>query len=353
MKRPIMIMAGGTGGHVFPALAVADYLDEKEIPLLWLGTEKGLEARVVPEAGYRLLTLSIAGIRGKGIFTILLAPFKILFAVMQAIKIMITHRPAAVLGMGGFASGPGGIAAWLMRTPVIIHEQNAVAGMTNRWLSKIATKVFEAFPNTFPEKRSAQHVGNPVRDSIVNLIKQIKPKSEKRILIVGGSLGAMTLNNVVPAAISLLGEKPQIWHQTGQRDLEQTKVQYKEAGIEARVEAFLDDIEQAYAWADFVICRAGALTISELTAAGLPAVLVPYPYAVDDHQTANAHYLADAGAAIIIQDSDLTKEKLAPVIEEWISSPELISEMSSKAKKMAVIGATEQVAESIMEVAYG
>ena len=353
MKRPIMIMAGGTGGHVFPALAVADYLKAKEIPLLWLGTEKGLEARVVPEAGYRLLTLSIAGIRGKGIFTMLLAPFKTLFAVIQAIKIMITHRPAVVLGMGGFASGPGGIAAWLMRIPVIIHEQNAVVGMTNRWLSKIATKVFEAFPGAFLEKRSAQHVGNPVRDSIVNLTKQIKPKSEKRILIVGGSLGAMTLNNVVPAAMSLLVEKPQIWHQTGQRDFEQTKDRYKEAGIEARVEPFLDDIDQAYAWADVVICRAGALTISELAAAGLPAVLVPYPYAVDDHQTANAHYLADAGAAIIIQDSDLTKEKLAPIIEDWITTSELISDMSVKAKRMAMTGATEQVAESIMEVAYG
>jgi len=213
--------------------------------------------------------------------------------------------------------------------------------------------VFEAFPNTFPEKRSAQHVGNPVRNSIVNLIKQIKPKSEKRILIVGGSLGAMTLNNVVPASLSGLSEQPQIWHQTGQRDLEQTKDRYKEVGIEARVEAFLDDIDQAYAWADLVICRAGALTVSELAAAGLPAVLVPYPYAVDDHQTANAHYLADAGAAIIIQDSDLTKEKLASVIEEWISSPELISDMSSKSREMAMTGATEEVGESIMEVAYG
>ncbi len=353
MKRPIMIMAGGTGGHVFPALAVADYLNAREIPLLWLGTEKGLEARVVPEAGYRLLNLSIAGIRGKGFLTILLAPFKILFAVTQAIKMMITHRPAAVLGMGGFASGPGGIAAWLMRTPVIIHEQNAIAGMTNRWLSKIATRVFEAFPGTFPEKRSAEYVGNPVRDSIVNLTKQIKPNSEKRILIVGGSLGAMSLNRVVPGSLSQLSEQPQIWHQTGQHDLEQTQTRYKELGIDARVEPFLNDIDQAYAWADLVICRAGALTISELAAVGLPAVLVPYPYAVDDHQTANAHYLADAGAAIIINDSDLTGEKLAPIIEDWISSPELISEMSAKAKNMAMTGATEQVAESIMEVAYG
>ncbi len=353
MNRPIMIMAGGTGGHVFPALAVADYLNAREIPLLWLGTEKGLEARVVPDAGYRLLTLSIAGVRGKGLITILIAPFKILFAVAQAMKIMMTHRPAAVLGMGGFASGPGGIAAWLMRIPLLIHEQNAIAGMTNRWLSKIATRVFEAFPGTFPEKRAAEHVGNPVRNSIINLTKQIKPHHEKRILIVGGSLGAMTLNRVIPESLSQLSERPQIWHQTGQRDFEQTRNRYKELGIDARVDPFLDDIEQAYAWADFVICRAGALTISELAVAGLPAILVPYPYAVDDHQTANAHYLADAGAAIIIQDRDLTKEKLTPMIEEWISTPDLISDMSARAKKMAMTDAAEKVARSLMEVAYG
>ena len=353
MKRPIMIMAGGTGGHVFPALAVADYLHAREIPLLWLGTEKGLEAKVVPEAGYRLLTLSIAGIRGKGLITILIAPFKILIAVVQAMKIMITHRPAAVLGMGGFASGPGGIAAWLMRIPLFIHEQNAIAGMTNRWLSKIATQVFEAFPGTFPGKRSAQHVGNPVRRSIVNLFRQVKPSAEKRVLVVGGSLGAMTLNLVVPAAISLLDEKPQIWHQTGKRGFEQTKNQYKHMGIKSRVEPFLDEIDQAYAWADFVICRAGALTVSELAVAGLPAILIPYPYAVDDHQTANAQYLADSGAAIIIQDCDLTEEKLAPIIKDWISTPKLISEMSVKAKRMAMTDATEKVAESISGVAYG
>ena len=353
MNRPIMIMAGGTGGHVFPALAVADYLNAREIPLLWLGTEKGLEAKVVPEAGYRLLTLSIGGVRGKGFFTILLAPFKILFAVLQAIKMMISYRPAAVLGMGGFASGPGGIAAWLMRTPVFIHEQNAIAGMTNRWLSKIATRVFEAFPGTFVEKRYAQHVGNPVRDSIVNLEKLVKLNNEIRILIVGGSLGATSLNQIVPASLSKLSEQPQVWHQTGRRDFEQTKDRYKQFGIEARIDPFLDDIDQAYAWADFVICRSGALTVSELAAVGLPAILVPYPHAVDDHQTANAHYLADAGAAVIISDSDLTEEKLTSIIKDWLKAPGLISDMSSKAKKMAMTGATEQVAESIMEVAYG
>ncbi len=356
MKRPIMIMAGGTGGHVFPALVVADYLHSKEIPLLWLGTKKGLEARVVPEAGHRLLTLTISGVRGKGFFKLLLAPLKILFAVLQAIKIMISYRPAAVLGMGGFASGPGGIAAWLMRIPVVIHEQNAIAGMTNRYLAKIATRVFTAFPNTF-NHRNEQYVGNPVRASIVNLKKQAKTNDQIRILIVGGSLGASSLNKIVPSTLSQIvakgGGELNIWHQTGQNGFEQTEEQYKELGVKARVEPFLDNIDQAYGWADFVICRSGALTVSELAAAGLPSILVPYPYAVDDHQTANAAYLVDASAALVIQDSDLSEDKLGLIINNWITDKEKLVEMSSNAKKMAMTGATEQVANALLEVAYG
>ncbi len=353
MTRPIMIMAGGTGGHVFPALAVADYLKAKEIPVLWLGTEKGLEARVVPEAGYQLLTLSIAGIRGKSGITILLAPFRILFAVIQALKVVVTHRPAAVLGMGGFASGPGGIAAWLMRTPVIIHEQNAIAGMTNKWLSRIATRVFEAFPGAFPTNITAEHVGNPVRAAIENIQKKNKENKTLRVLIVGGSLGAMTLNKVVPASLAKVSGKIEIWHQTGQRDFEATQEEYIALGIDAKVESFLNDMDQAYAWADLVICRSGALTVSELAAAGLPAILVPYPYAVDDHQTANGEYLASADAAVIINDKDFSEEKLITIINEWIAKPERLKEMSVKAKGKAIKGATKNVANALMEVAYG
>ncbi|MFK8067111.1 MAG: undecaprenyldiphospho-muramoylpentapeptide beta-N-acetylglucosaminyltransferase [Gammaproteobacteria bacterium] len=356
MKRPIMIMAGGTGGHVFPALAVADYLHEKEIPLLWLGTKKGLEARVVPEADHRLLTLTISGVRGVGFLKLLIAPFKILLAVFQAIKIMINHRPAAVLGMGGFASGPGGIAAWLMRIPVVIHEQNAIAGMTNKYLAKIATRVFTAFPNTF-DNRNEQHVGNPVRASIVDLKKQTKNNDQIRILIVGGSLGASSLNTIVPHALSQITNKKEyelnIWHQTGQGGFDQTQKQYKALKIKARVEPFLDDIDQAYGWADFVICRSGALTVSELAAAGLPSILVPYPHAVDDHQTMNAGYLVDADAAVIIPDSDLTKEKLASIINDWIDNPGKLIDMSNNAKKVAMTGATERVSNALLEVAYG
>lgn len=353
MKQPIMIMAGGTGGHVFPALAVADYLKSNDVPVLWLGTEKGLEARVVPDAGYELLTLSIAGIRGKGRIAILLAPFRILFAVLQALKLMLKYRPAAVLGMGGFASGPGGIAAWLTRTPVVIHEQNAIAGMTNKYLSKVATIVFEAFPAAFPAKLGAIHVGNPVRAAIQNITKKNEEHENLRILVVGGSLGAMTLNNIVPESIAQLAGQVDVWHQTGKRDYESTKEKYSAHGIAANVEIFLEDMDQAYAWADVVICRSGALTVSELAAAGLPAILVPYPYAVDDHQTANGEYLAKAGAAIIIRDEHLTVETLNNVLNEWLAKPELIKEMAKKSTTKAMQGATEKVADALREVAYG
>lgn len=353
MSQPIMIMAGGTGGHVFPALAVADYLNTEGVPVLWLGTEKGLEARVVPEAGYELLTLSIAGIRGKSGLTMLLAPFRIIYAVLQALTLMLKYRPAAVLGMGGFASGPGGIAAWLTRTPVVIHEQNAIAGMTNKYLSNIASIVFEAFPGAFSESVSAVHVGNPVRAEIQNIRKENSQHQPLRVLVVGGSLGAMTLNNVVPETITKLIQKIDVWHQTGKRDFAATKEKYLSQDIEATVEEFLNDMDQAYAWADVVICRSGALTVSELAAAGLPAVLVPYPYAVDDHQTANGKYLENAGAAIIIQDEELTTEKLSSVLNEWLENPKLIKEMAKKSKTKAMQGATEKVANALREVAYG
>lgn len=356
-SRPIMIMAGGTGGHVFPALAIADYLHKKNVPLLWLGSKKGLENKLVPAAGYRLLTMSISGVRGKGGLTIMLAPFRILFAILQAIYMMISHRPVAVLGMGGFASGPGGVAAWLMRIPLLIHEQNAIAGMTNRWLSRLATRVFEAFPGSLPADRSASHVGNPVRDSIIELNKGKEKEDGPRILIVGGSLGAVKLNQVVPVAISQLSKNVQktvkIWHQTGSKDFDQTLERYETLDIEAKVEPFLDEIEKAYAWANMVICRAGALTVSELAVAGLPAILVPYPYAVDDHQTANGRYLADVGAAVLIKDHELEPQSLAEILESWINTPGLIGKMARKARTMALTNATEQVAEACYELAYG
>lgn len=357
MRKPIMIMAGGTGGHVFPALAIADYLNEKQVPLLWLGGKKGLENKVVPAAGYELLNLSISGVRGKGTFTLLLAPFRILFAVSQAVTMMINHRPAAVLGMGGFASGPGGIAAWLMRIPLLIHEQNAIAGMTNRWLSRLATKVFEAFPGALPKTRSANHVGNPVRESIINLTRSHKAKDQLNLLVVGGSLGAVKLNEAVPAAIAQLPEELsqqlQIWHQTGEKNFDQAQANYKSHSIEAKVEPFLEQIDQAYAWADVVICRAGALTVSELAAAGLPAILVPYPYAVDDHQTANGRYLTEAGAAVLIADQDLTPDLLVEKLQTWIKHPEQIKKMSEQARSVAMTQATEQVAEACYALAYG
>ena len=351
MTRPIMIMAGGTGGHVFPALAVADYLRDDGVPMLWLGTAKGLEASVVPEAGYRLLTLSIGGIRGKDLRTLILAPFRILYALTQALRMLNKYKPAAVLGMGGFVSGPGGLAAWLLRIPLLIHEQNAIAGLTNRCLARIATRVFEAFPGTFPSQRQALHVGNPVRKAIADLNQERLQHETLHVLIIGGSLGAIKLNRVVPGALRRLVNSVEVWHQTGQRDVDATRQRYADLSLQARVDAFIEHMESAYRWADLVICRAGAITISELAAAGLPAILIPYPHAVDDHQTANAHYLVDAGAAALITDAELEEEQLAVLINDWMNTPGKIREMAGIAKKMAMTGATEKVAQVLMEVA--
>lgn len=355
IPRPIMIMAGGTGGHIFPALAVAKRLRDQNIPLLWLGTEKGLESRIVPEAGFTLLTLSIGGLRGKGVITKCLAPFKLLHAVTQAIGLFVHHKPAAVLGMGGFASGPGGLAAWVLRKPLVIHEQNAIAGMTNRLLSKLATVVFEAFPNTFPRGTEAQAVGNPVREEIERV--QATPHDGINILIVGGSLGAAKLNHVVPKTLAKLrmttDQAIAIWHQTGQREHTQTQADYAEQNLNARVDAFIEEMSEAYAWADLVICRSGALTVSELAAAGKPSILVPYPHAVDDHQTANAQYLVGADAGSVIADHDLNETRLLAILEPWITSPERLRKIASNAKTQAMHGATERVADCLKELAYG
>lgn len=347
-KAPIMIMAGGTGGHIFPALAVAECLREAGIPLLWLGTERGLEARIVPEHGLRLLTLSIGGLRGKGLITKLIAPFKLLHAIGQALIMMRKHQPAAVLGMGGFASGPGGLAAWLCRKPLVIHEQNAIAGMTNRYLSKLANVVFEAFPNTFPASTQARAVGNPVRAAIVEA--ESEAHEGLNLLIVGGSLGASKLNAVVPDVVAALQQTQPalaVWHQTGQHDEAQVQAAYAERKIEARAKAFIKEMADAYAWADLVICRAGALTISELAAAGKPAILVPYPHAVDDHQTRNAAYLVDSGAAILIADQEVNSERLVSEILPLMQDAQRLKSMGKKAHEKAMSGASQIVADTL------
>lgn len=324
MSAPVLIMAGGTGGHVFPALALARLLRERSRKVVWLGTRRGLEARVVPAEGFPVEWLSVGGLRGKGLLTLLAAPFNLLRALWQALAIMRRHRPGVVVGLGGFVTGPGGLAAWLCRRPLLIHEQNAIAGFTNRSLAPLAREVLTAFPNAFPRRRHVRVIGNPVRSDIAQLpapsMRFAERQGPLRLLVVGGSLGARRLNEAVPAALALLAKDSRISfvvrHQSGEKLIEMARAAYAAAGVDGDVMPFIADMAEALGWADLVVCRAGALTIAELAAAGVGAVLVPYPHAVDDHQTHNARYLVQAGAARLMADAGLTAQGLAAVLQE-------------------------------------
>ncbi len=350
-QRPVMIMAGGTGGHVYPALAVADELQQRGVPVIWLGTQKGIEARLVPAAGIAVDWLGVSGLRGKGTMTLLLAPFKLLRACVQALAILIKRNPCAVLGMGGFVSGPGGLVAWLLRKPLLIHEQNAIPGLTNRLLAKLANTVMQAFPGSF--KQAALHVGNPVRADICALAEPEQRFKNRtgpvRLLVFGGSLGAAKLNEVVPQALALIseGERPQVRHQAGPKNLQQALANYQQNGIEADVVAYIDDMAEAYAWADLVLCRAGAMTVAELAAAGVASILVPYPYAVDDHQTFNARYLSDQGAARLVQQDALNAVDLQTFFSEM--PREVLNEMAIKARQLGMPESTRLVAEQCLK----
>ncbi|HEY0634538.1 MAG TPA: undecaprenyldiphospho-muramoylpentapeptide beta-N-acetylglucosaminyltransferase [Gammaproteobacteria bacterium] len=319
----IIIMAGGTGGHVYPGLAVAEALRARGVEVSWLGTHRGLEAQLVPKAGIAIDYIAISGLRGKGAVGWLLAPLRLTIALVQSLAVMWRHRPAAVLGMGGFVTGPGGVAAKLLGRPLLIHEQNAIAGMTNRWLSRIADAVLEAFPATFAPKAYVMPTGNPVRAAIAAVAEPQQRYAQRsgplRLFVVGGSLGAQALNETVPQAVALLPQenRPLIRHQTGQKHFDAAQQAYDKAGVQGELLAYVDDMAAMYEWADLVICRAGALTVSELAAAGVPALLVPYPHAVDDHQTANGHYLTDAGAALLVQQGELDAQRLAGLINEF------------------------------------
>lgn len=357
-----LIMAGGTGGHVFPALAVAEALRERGVKVHWLGTRVGIESRVVPDAGFDISYIKIKGLRGNGILRWVLAPFKIMFATIQAVQICLNIKPSFVLGMGGFVTWPGGVASRLLAKPLVIHEQNAIPGLTNRLLGKIATRVLQAFPNAFKSNKTVYHTGNPVRKSILNLEKPEKRyashQAPTRILIVGGSLGAQALNEVVPGAVAMIDseQKVEIWHQAGKQKLESTKARYKSENADAncvdlKIVEFIDDIDQAYQWADLVICRAGAMTIAEISNVGIASLLVPYPYAVDDHQTANARYLSDAGAALLIQQKDLSPSRLANELQNLIKQGrQHLLEMANRALQLGRPDATEVVVQHCMEV---
>jgi UDP-N-acetylglucosamine--N-acetylmuramyl-(pentapeptide) pyrophosphoryl-undecaprenol N-acetylglucosamine transferase len=359
----VMIMAGGTGGHVFPALAVADVLRKKGAHVEWLGTPRGIENTLVPAANIRLHHIRVEGVRGRGIVGLLKAPFLILLAIAQAVSILKRVKPNVVLGFGGFASGPGGVAAKILAKPLVIHEQNAVAGTTNRLLSIISTRVLAAFSGAFSSsKLSVQVVGNPVREVIANLPEpaeryEVRAMQNENIhlLVLGGSLGAKAINELVPQALGKLPShaQPIVRHQSGKNHIEPTIASYMQNQVQAKVDAFVEDMAAAYAWADIVVCRAGALTVSELAAAGVGALLIPLPTAIDDHQTHNADILVKAGAGISVAQKDLTAEKLASLLTNQLLERAKLKEMATNARSLALPQAAETVAAICVEVARG
>lgn len=346
MVQRIVIMAGGTGGHVFPALAVAEYMREQGWEVSWLGTHQGLESRVVHEHGIAIDWLSVAGFRGKGLLAKVNAVFGLLKACGQAFIILRRRKPQVVLGMGGFVAGPGGLMAKLLSIPLVIHEQNKVPGTTNRLLSKITPYVLEAFQGSFKANVGAIWTGNPLRKALMQLVKDDSDKvtREFRILIIGGSQGAAILNTTVPKALAQMTHIA-IRHQTGAAMQATVQAEYQQLGVNAEVSAFITDMAEAYQWADMLICRAGAMTVSELAAAGLPAVLVPLPNAIDDHQVANAHVLADVGGAIILLQANLESNQLLHDIKQIQAN---MITMSNNAKKVSRLDATMQVANICM-----
>lgn len=356
--RPVMIAAGGTGGHVYPGLAVADALKARDIPVIWVGTPYGLEARVIPEAGVPFAPLAIRGLRGNGLLGWLLAPWRISRALLGAMLLLRRYQPRVVLGLGGYVAGPVGLAAWLLRRPLVIHEQNAIAGMTNRWLSRLAVRVLTGLGAEFPRARDVMDTGNPIRRELTQnddpaVRYAARNDLSPRVLVLGGSLGARSLNQVMPAAFAKwpADQRPEVIHQAGERTIGDARTAYAEAGVNADVRVFIADMQTVYAWADLVVCRAGALTVSELAAVGVPALLVPFPYAVDDHQTANAQFLVNAKAAELMPDAELEPEAVFNRLQPLLADRSQLAEMAARAKRLAQPAAADQVVEQCLAVA--
>jgi len=343
-------MAGGTGGHVFPGLAVAEELRAAGWEVVWMGAKTGMEARLVPARGYRMAWIRAVALRGKGAMAALLLPFNLLVGFAQAARAIFRLRPDVVLGMGGYVAFPGGMMASLLARPLAVHEQNAVSGLTNRVLARLADKAMTAFPQALP---GAEWTGNPVRGEIAALAPPEARFADRagplRLLVVGGSLGARALNECVPRALALLDPRPAVVHQAGERHLEALRAHYRAAGVEGELVAFIDDMACRYAEADLVVCRAGAITVAELSAGGVAGVLVPFPHAVDDHQTANARFLADAGAAVLLPQSELTPERLAATLR-GLDRARLL-EMARRARALGKPEAAKLVAARCMELA--
>ena len=350
MKHTLLIMAGGTGGHVFPGIAVADYMRSLGWRVVWLGTQNGMEAVLVPKYGYPVEYINFSGIRRKRIMDWLLLPGKLLLAFWQSIKILTRNQPSIVLGMGGYPAFPGGLMAVLLNKPLVIHEQNAIAGLTNKILARVADKILLGFPGTFPQKDNRVVVtGNPVRSKISELPLPEQRFSDRtgpiKILVIGGSLGASVLNKVIPQALSRIPEakRPIVQHQAGRQHIDELRENYREQGVEGQLIDFIDDMAASYAECDLVICRAGALTITELAAVGVASILIPFPYAVDDHQTANAEYLSKPGAAVLLPQHKLNADSLADKIME-LTRAQLL-DMAKIARNLANFNSVQQVAQ--------
>ncbi|ALQ09235.1 MULTISPECIES: undecaprenyldiphospho-muramoylpentapeptide beta-N-acetylglucosaminyltransferase [Pseudoalteromonas] len=353
MSKKLVVVAGGTGGHIFPGIAVADYLKQQGWQVSWIGTPDRMEADVVPKHNIDIDFIDVKGVRGNGIKRLVKAPFMVFNAILQARKVLKKQRPDVVLAMGGYVTGPTGIAAKSLGIPLVIHEQNAVAGMSNKLLAKCANRVLAAFPSAFAHGQ-AELVGNPVRQSVIDIPKR-DVSSPINMLVVGGSLGAQVLNQTLPEAFKVLSNTTAIsvWHQTGKGHLHSVKEAYKAHSFDSNnlnVAEFIDDMDTAYAWADIVICRAGALTVSEIAAAGKMAIFVPFPHAVDDHQTANAQYLVMANGALLMPQAQFNQHSIVELLNPYLAKPILIKQMAANAQKQAILDATVSVAAHCEQV---
>lgn len=355
-SAPVLILAGGTGGHIFPGLAVAEALRRRDVPVVWLGAAGGMETRLVPPAGIPLETIAVRGLRGKGALALAKAPFQLLRACLQALAVLRRLRPRAVVSFGGYVAGPGGLCAWLLRRPLLVHEQNRAPGFTNRVLARFARRVLCGFPGAFASDR-AEVVGNPVRPAIAALPAPAERfagrEGAPRLLVLGGSQGAHALNRVLPAVLAGLpaDRRPQVRHQCGERHADATRETYEKAGVQASVEPFIADMAEAYGWADLVVCRAGALTLAELCAAGVGSVLVPFPAAVDDHQTRNAEFLVEAGAAVLVPEGEGFAGRMAAAAGELLHDPARRLAMATAARGIAHADAAGRVAGIVLEEA--
>jgi UDP-N-acetylglucosamine--N-acetylmuramyl-(pentapeptide) pyrophosphoryl-undecaprenol N-acetylglucosamine transferase len=355
MNRTIMIMAGGTGGHIFPALSVADYLRAQGWSVVWLGTKSGMESTLVAPRGYTMAWISMTGVRGKGLLRLVLLPLQLLIAFWQSARAIFAHRPDVVLGMGGYVSFPGGMMASLLNRPLAIHEQNSIAGLANRVLARVADRVLAGFPGAFGASTAIIWSGNPVRSEIAALAVPAQRYRSRtgplRLTVIGGSLGAQALNAAVPQALALLPEhaRPRVTHQSGARHLAEVEANYQRVGVSATLLPFIADMASHYAESDLIICRAGAATIAEIAAAGIASVLVPLPHAADDHQTSNARFLVECGAAVLVPQLELTPPRLAELLRSF--TREALLGMAQQARAVSKPDATRTVADECMKLA--